>query len=246
MNTSIINDINKKYNQEFTLIQSRDFNSVYSSEMYIANIFPKWYDLNNYKNNYEKLSQIHSNIPEIISWDNDWNYYIQNKIKNTVDNWSSDNKINNFFSLYLENIFKYHNKNNSYSDLYECLIKKLYWIHTSLNDRKNKLILWKIIKDIQKNKILFQWEKVYYIHWDLSDSNILFAKNIYSIIDFENVSEFDIYYDLVSFDYFSGKNNSIIYKNILSKKQLLFSEKRYEIMTQLFNFIQKNNLWNLI
>jgi hypothetical protein len=46
----------------------------------------------------------------------------------------------------------------------------------------------------------------------------------------------------VSFDYFSGKNNSIIYKNILSKKQLLFSEKRYKIMTQLFNYIQKNNL----
>ena len=90
MNTSIINDINIKYNQEFSLIQSRGFNSVYSSEKYIANIFPKWYDLNNYKNNYEKLSQIHSNIPEIISWNNDWNYYIQNKIKNSIDNWVFD------------------------------------------------------------------------------------------------------------------------------------------------------------
>jgi peptide methionine sulfoxide reductase MsrB len=58
----------------------------------------------------------------------------------------------------------------------------------------------------------------------------------------ENVSKFDIYYDLVSFDHFSAKNNSGIYKDILSKKEILFSEKRYEIMAELFNFIQKNHL----
>jgi len=244
MNTSIINDVNKKYNTKFHLLQNRWFNSVYASENYILNMFPADYKLNKYKENYNKFKNIHKNIPEIISWEFENNYYVQKIILDTIDNWRTKENIKKFFSVYLSNYYWY--KSDESWNLYEHIIKKLYSIYKKQDIKAKKIILWNLIQKIRENKSIFYWESSGLIHWDLSDSNILYSNNSYYIIDFENITHFDIYYDLVSFDYFSWNNNSKIYWEIFKDNNKIFQIKRYEIMGKLFNFIQKNNLWNLI
>jgi hypothetical protein len=138
-----------------------------------------------------------------------------------------------------ENVDKYWN-------LYENIIKKLYVIYKKQDIKNKKIFLWSLIQEITEDKYIFSWEVSWIIHWDLSDSNILFSDNTFYIIDFENITHFDIYYDLVSFDYFSWNNNSEIYSEIFKNNNIIFQTKRYKIMEKLFNFIQKNNLWNLI
>lgn len=259
MTTSIIHDVNKKYNTKFHLLQNRWFNSVFSSDNYILNIFPVDYELHRYQENYKNFINIHNNIPEIIFWDFEHNYYIQNKILNTIDNWGSKENIKKFFSWYLNNYYseksavlkKTENINKSenidkYWSLYENIIKKLYPIYKKQDIKSKKIFLWNLIQEITENKFIFSWESSGLIHWDLSDSNILFSDNKFNIIDFENITYFDIYYDLVSFDYFSWNNNLEIYSEIFKDNNKIFQIKRYKIMEKLFTFIQKNNLWNLI
>lgn len=124
MNTRIINQLNKKYNTKFVLLQQRGFNSVYTSQKYILNIFPDGYNLNDYKNNYELLSKIHTNIPKIILWNIDERYYIQKKIENTIDDWYKEEHVYNFFNQYLSNNFR--DPNNDDSSLYHNVIKKMH------------------------------------------------------------------------------------------------------------------------
>ena len=67
------------------------------------------------------------------------------------------------------------------------------------------------------------------------------------IIDFENITHFDIYYDLVSFDYFSWNNNSKIYWEIFKDNNINIPDEDFrgkEFIIPLFitscNNIQKN------
>ncbi len=257
-----IENIENKFWENFFLLQTRWFNQVFSSENYIVNIFPKQYNLKKYKNNYEKYLNVHKNIPKILEFNFDDNYFVQEKIQNIQDNWGNEKNIEIFFWKYLENIFKYShktqntlnnlNKNNNLNNILEknniseIFIKKIYTIYLKENNIENKRYLAKLIKNIKNNSEIFQDDYENIIHWDLSDSNILYNGENFYLIDFENISDFDIYYDLVSFDYFVGKNNSDIYKNIFWKHNRIFSQNRYNINKDFFTFIHKNNLWNLI
>lgn len=250
------NSIENKFWENFFLLQTRWFNQVFSSKNYIVNIFPKQYNLKKYKNNYEKYLNVHKNIPKILEFNFDDNYFVQEKIQNIQDNWGNEKNIEIFFWKYLENIFNYShktqntpnnlNKNNNLNNISEIFIKKIYTIYLKENNIENKKYLAKLIKNIKNNSEIFQDDYENIIHWDLSDTNILYNGENFYLIDFENISDFDIYYDLVSFDYFVEKNNSDIYKNIFWKHNRIFSQNRYNINKDFFTFIHKNNLWNLI
>ncbi len=266
---NIIENIENKFWENFVLFQTHGFNQVFSSKNYIVNIFPKHYNLKKYKNNYEKYLNVHKNIPKILEWNIKDNYFIQEKIQNIQDDWGNNKNIEIFFWKYLENIFNYshnnlnknylnkntHNnftKNNNLNNILEKnnisdkFIKKIYTIYLKDNNIENKKYLAELIKNIKNNSEIFQDDYENIIHWDLSDTNILYNGENFYLIDFENISDFDIYYDLVSFDYFVQKNNSDIYKNIFWNNNKIFSETRYNINKDFFTFIHKNNLWNLI
>jgi hypothetical protein len=68
-------------------------------------MFPADYKLNKYKENYNKFKNIHKNIPEIISWEFENNYYVQKIILDTIDNWRTKENIKKFFSVYLSNYY---------------------------------------------------------------------------------------------------------------------------------------------
>jgi hypothetical protein len=61
-------------------------------------MFPLDYKLYKYKENYKKFKNIHNNIPEIIYWDFENNYYIQNKILSITDDWETKENITKFFT----------------------------------------------------------------------------------------------------------------------------------------------------
>lgn len=241
---SIVKKLNEKYQQDFFPFHSRWFNQIFAWNKVVCNIFPREYDLENYQNNYDRFSLVHKNIAKILEWNFDDNYFVQEKIINSVDDWTSDENIELFFSQYLQNIFQ--NKRDFSIDIWEIYIKKIYKIFVQQKDKSDKKILADLINQIQKNNDDFHIDYSCVIHGDLSDSNILWNSKDFYIIDFENVSNFDIYYDLVSFDYFVQKDNSEIYKNIFEKNKIHFSQKRYEINKDFFTFIHNNDLWNLI
>lgn len=241
-----IENIENKFWESFVLLQNRWFNQVFSSRNYIVNIFPKQYNLKKYKNNYEKYLNVHKNIPKIIEFNFDDNYFVQEKIQNIQDDWASNKNIEIFFWKYLENIFNYSDIKNIQNNISEIFIKKIYTIYLNENNINNKKYLAELINTIKNNSEIFQVDYENIIHWDLSDSNILYNGEHFYLIDLENISDFDLYYDLVSFDYFVGKNNSNIYTKIFSKNNKVFSQNRYNINKDFFTFIHKNNLWNLI
>lgn len=242
----ILQNVKDKYSEDFFPLQSRWFNKIFSSNGYICNIFPKEYDIKKYKNNYDIFMNVHKNIPEILQWNFDDNYFVQQKIQNIQDDWGNNENIELFFWDYLKNIFQHSDTNNIQNNISEQFIKKIYAIYSQEKNIENKKYLAELIKKIKNNSDIFQDNFENIIHWDLSDSNILFNWEHFYIIDFENISNFDIYYDLVSFDHFAWKNNSDIYKNIFWKNNREFSQKRYNINKDFFTFIHKNNLWNLI
>jgi len=232
-------EIRKKEN---VIIYLRDF---------IVYKFWNNYNLKFYIYNYLFIKKIlKENIPIIYKYNFSKNHFIQKRIKNLNNFYDYDyyyiyNKVQllhessrvSITSLKSIKTIRHCHYNNDSVNIWDFLITFLKFIlkkrPININNHMNEYN--KIISLINDNIAHFDSKYISFIHWDLTEKNILLSDWNYYFIDFENSWYFDCYYDYV----FLYKKSEELFNKILEKNNIVLNKVRFDVNVMIYDFLNK-------